>query len=82
MEWKPIETAPKDGTWVLICGGSIPYRWDGDDEPPAVAAQWTTMLGTRECEGNWQFAWYDGGYYGEYVGPTHWMPLMAPPETK
>lgn len=79
-EWQTIETAPKDGTWVLVCGGAIDYGWDGDTAPMAVVAQFTHELnGTERSEGTWQFAWYDGGYYGEYENPTHWMPLRDPP---
>jgi hypothetical protein len=79
-EWQPIETAPKDGSWVLLSGGEIEYRWDGDSQPPAVVAQWSTTLNLETVAGHWQFAWYDGGYYGEYVNPTHWMSL-PPPKT-
>ena len=73
--WQPIETAPKDGTWVLLTGGLIDYGWDRDTQPLVVAGQ---FVGTV-----WQFAWCDGGYYGEYENPTHWMPLPdAPSEEK
>ena len=77
MDWQPIETAPKDGTWLLLCGGSIVYGWDGRDEPPVVAGQWTNPL----KDGTWQFAWYDGGYNGEYESPTHWRPMLEVPQT-
>jgi hypothetical protein len=73
MDWQPIEAAPQDGSWVLLTGGKIDYGWDGDDGMPSmVVGQWA-------CKG-WQFAWYDSGYYGEYEGPTHWMPLPEPPK--
>jgi hypothetical protein len=65
--WQPIETAPKDGTWVLLTGGKVDYGWDGETLPPCVVGQWD---GER-----WQFAWYDGGHYGHYEAPTHWMPV-------
>ena len=74
-DWQPIETAPRDGTWILLTGGSIEYSWDGDSQPAAVVGQYAIALTTER----WQFAWYDGGYYGEYVDPTHWMPLPEPP---
>lgn len=80
-KWQPIETAPKDGTWVLLSGGSIRYGWDGDDIPKCVCGQYTSYLNGSGYDGGWwQFAWYDGGYYGEYEGPTHWQPLPEPPE--
>lgn len=81
MEWQPIETAPKDGTWILV------YCDDPDDmyealddsfENRPVSAQWTTNLNGLTVEGHWQFAWFDGGYYGD-CKPTHWMPLPEPP---
>ena len=80
-QWQPIATAPKDGTWLLLAGGAIDYGWDGDDQPSCVAGQWTTELNgqTRE-KGCWQFAWYDGGYYGEYEAPTHWQHLPPVPD--
>lgn len=75
MEWQPIETAPKDGTWVLLAGGSMRYGWDGETFPPCV-------VGQHDGGNGWQFAWYDNGWLGEYEIPTRWMPLpSAPPES-
>jgi hypothetical protein len=62
--WQPIETAPKDGTVVLLAGCRKP-----------VAAAWL------EDEIDW---WHvDDNKRGPFAlrgpGPTHWMPLPAPP---
>lgn len=67
---QPIETAPED-QFVLITGGQPGYGWDGEcgDLPPAVIAK---RRGWR-----WQFAHYDGGYYGEWEAPTHWAPVAS-----
>lgn len=80
--WQPIETAPRDGTWVMLAGGACDEDEGGSDGRPVVA-QWTNYLNGRTAPnyGRWQFAWYDGGYYGAYNEPTHWMPLPAPPES-
>jgi len=81
MEWQPISSAPKDGTWILVTGSAI--DWDGETEPAVFAAQWTEHLNGNDGPqyGRWQMAWYDGGYYGECDLPTHWMPLPTPPQT-
>jgi hypothetical protein len=71
-DWQPIETAPKDGTWLLLAGGKC--EGDEGDEGRIVSGQWAGGTDPR-----WQFAWYDSGYYGEYSDPSHWMPLPAPP---
>jgi hypothetical protein len=82
MEWQPIETAPKDGTWVLLAGGDC-YNDGGDPTERIVTAQCTNELNGRTMDDTrWQFAWYDGGYYGEYLDPTHWMPLPEPPKER
>lgn len=64
--WRPIDSAPRDGTWVLVTGGR-PDFWAGSTAPASVAAQWTGK--------SWVFAWYDDGCSGEYLAPTRWMPL-------
>jgi hypothetical protein len=80
--WQPIETAPTDGMWVLLAGGKIGYGWwDEPKSPPVVVGQFTHIRNDEYKEdGWWHFAWYDGGFYGEYESPTHWMPIPEPPE--
>jgi hypothetical protein len=66
MEWQPIETAPKDGTAVLLwlSGDAAFFDWmvvgsyDGDD------AGWNDGITMFRLE------------------PTHWMPLPRPPSDK
>jgi hypothetical protein len=73
--WQPIETAPKDGTRVLVCGGTLWYSgdWHGHDYPlvEPVIASWDGE--------NW-FVGYASEYDNEiFVKPTLWQPLPAPP---
>lgn len=70
--WQPIETAPRDGTEVLICWADIPQM---------AVAQWDQDYAEMDfAEG---VGWRDGSDYGcgGMIGamPTHWMPLPPPP---
>ena len=66
--WQPIETAPKDGTRILV--------WIGDDFP--MVAKW------KESKyGSWWNPCEDliADVLGA-CAPTHWMPLPAAPEPR
>ena len=67
LRWQPIATAPKDRTRVLIA-------WDRETRATLnpVGAFWS--------EGNAWLADSGGGWRGSY-GPSHWMPLPAPPKS-
>lgn len=69
MEWQPIETAPKDGTRVLVwspqMGCSYVASW-AVSEPFGHEPTWST-----DSEGP--------GYSSEIPDCTHWMPLPKPP---
>lgn len=67
-EWQPIETAPKDGTSILVW----PY-WS--DEKPAQV-QWRDM---KRTPGRWEIS---TSYFCYGANPTHWMPLPEPPVLK
>jgi hypothetical protein len=77
--WQPIETAPKDGTWVLLRGGVVD---DFDDyavgpvpEPAAIVARWIgEENASYECN-VWGIALWDGDWRTQYSGPTHWMQI-------
>lgn len=62
--WQPIETAPKDGTWVLAVGKNGAGRWT---TPQTV--RWT---------GLWESPVHDARVE-VYHQPTHWMPLPPAP---
>lgn len=68
--WRPIETAPKNGTkvdlWFPNTGREIDWEWwDGDDDPWDTRPQWI----------------FRGVNIVKYPGqsPTHWMPTVGAP---
>jgi hypothetical protein len=70
-QWQPIETAPKDGTEVLIFGGMF---------SPTISNKSPCRSATkaRFYDSEWNVVDIDG--YGiEVILPTHWTPLPKPP---
>jgi Protein of unknown function (DUF551) len=69
--WHPIETAPKDGTAVILCGRyndvSI-AAWHGN-------GWWIEADGRRAVESQSDF----GTEHLTFDLPTHWMPVPTPP---
>lgn len=70
MDWHPIETAPKDGTCIMVY---VP----GDYANAYVVVQWDMNEYSGECRG-WLEA--EGERWSAYE-PSHWMPLPPPPTT-
>jgi hypothetical protein len=66
--WQPIETAPKDGTWIFVYRPS-PYLQDAINV--AMWAEWRP--------GFWYWQDSDEQNRPEDDNPTHWMPLPAAP---
>lgn len=79
----PIETAPKDGTWVLLWGGQTneeqyptPLLAEEDKHRPIVG-RW--MGRNTDCgePGFWEFGFNDGWWGHEYKNPQFWTSLAA-----
>ena len=68
-QWQDIETAPKDGTWVLLGGCEYGYE--------QVVARWYQPP-PHENGSLMPSDWWDYEHRG--FKPTHWMPLPAPPQ--
>lgn len=70
--WEPIETAPKDGTYVIIWSGwfggaATIAHWDDDRHANKKAPRW---ISRDRVYGRKSFV---------DIPPTHWMPLPPPP---
>jgi hypothetical protein len=74
MNWQLIETAPKDGTFVLVA-------WTHAKRYDVAAAKWCfkdpDSDGWHDEDGG---AWFDDDDE-ECNPPTHWMPLPEPPQS-
>lgn len=78
--WKPISSAPKDGTIFDVWLGDT----DGPFSPESTDIEFYCTKGTRRSPG---WAWINrkfrpySGLLGitVFVQSTHWMPLPAPP---
>ena len=70
LEWQPIETAPKDGTRLILLRGKgvVCGYWNDDKYIQKSQPYWShdqeRIWGVRDAKTN---------------QPTHWMPLPAPP---
>ncbi len=79
-EWQPIETAPKDGTRILIARLGDDVGMDAIEITEWCVSRnyrYEPVEGTdlfRRIEENYDF-WNGNGHRA-----THWMPLPFPPE--
>jgi hypothetical protein len=78
IEWQPIETAPRDGTSVILAVTG------GKNGPVVGEARWWEEW--EEHGGDWYWAGntpgdYHGGPISEinFGTPSHWMPMPEPP---
>jgi hypothetical protein len=69
MEWQPMETAPRDGTDIIVWDGEIRTltHWDKASHVPIYG--WLTLV----CHDPEDMDLMD-------PTPTHWMPLPEPPK--
>ena len=74
MTWQPIETAPRDGTLVLLAG-----KWHVGDDWHMLTACWTTLLSVDAQKSD--YGWFSDVMSLELwkADFTHWQPLPDPP---
>ena len=74
-EWQPIETAPKDGDYVLVSNGRgvwVARFKDVYQSGWKPACPWQSMMLNHDHIPSVERKGH----------PTHWMPLPEPPERK
>jgi len=73
MEWQQIETAPKDGTEILL---ALAPNSNAQDGQVVIGAFYYSVL--------WGDCWMFNGDYTITAdgGATHWMPLPKLPEAE
>lgn len=75
LQWQPIETAPKDGTDILVFQPKfVKYNIDSWQRNRMAVVSWNTTNWTISHVGGWEceeeFDW---------DALTHWMPLPEAP---
>lgn len=77
MDWQPIETAPKDGTFILVCMNgyeSLGSRTSLPTMGHPMTVAWRIYHPNAPGKG----AWRDhNGHKQNFL--THWMPLPKAP---
>lgn len=95
-EWMPIESAPKDGTVILVTPGAEiddhVYTWPANFNLEVVPARWHEPNSRTDEEAGWYapFFWLRFGVWDApstdmdavRLEPTHWQPLPSPPDSQ
>ena len=77
--WQPIETAPKDGTQLLLSNGAdVEQGWWMHDEGGIIEHRDMDGRYTGQTESDGFIGWWDVSGCME-PEPTHWMPLPTVP---
>ncbi len=77
--WQPIETAPKDGTWFLICRASEGFdSYEVGRYDPLMHDHYEPVGGGLYRKVQDQI--YDWRGFSNFPRATHWMPLPSPPD--
>mgnify|MGYP001637187098 CR=1 FL=1 len=90
-QWQPIETAPRDGTVILLGRAgdeaddrlpiSVPGRWfKGYEDGIDYMGHDDGFMDVEFQEFSCPRSFGAESYRSEGFQPTHWMPLPAPPE--
>ncbi|WP_419792501.1 hypothetical protein [Pseudomonas citronellolis] len=80
-EWQPIDTAPRDGTEIILRRGARVSSGAWIEWSKSAAEHHSTTgeyLGQVEYDSGTCWSSWDGGFT-EDEPPTHWQPLPAPP---
>jgi hypothetical protein len=84
MEWQPIETAPKDGTPILIAyklstNGPV-KTWSKRDGAAIRPARWRGGYDRNSGHYSAQWQFEVSGFVVDPSAIMGWMPLPSPPE--
>lgn len=74
MTWQPIETAPQDGTYVMLANPKWQTAWQGyfrKHKEPGMGPH----LSNEQVRG-----WTRVGFMDFQLDATHWQPLPDPPK--
>ena len=77
MVWKPIETAPRDGSWFIVCRA-------GENDSYEVGC-YSPLMGDKFVEAGEGLyrkekqSIYDWNGFDNFHRATHWMPLLPIP---
>jgi hypothetical protein len=76
MKWRPIKTAPKDGTWILVCKAT-----DADGDPISEDAFGLFVHRAAWWAGDNAWIVYNSMVCDPecFFEPTHWMPISKGP---
>jgi len=79
-DWQPIDTAPKDGSWVLGLDAESKtsgiVRWSSKDDYIKRSKEQGTANWKYVAHEGWQSYEYDSAY----DSPSHWLSIPNPPE--
>jgi hypothetical protein len=88
--WRPIETAPKDGTPILVLAKAYHDGHCFHEARCSIAKwnmqgdSWTDQYGSLDgmdiCQLTTTGTWSSGGGWFQPNEVTHWMPLPEPPQ--